>query len=125
MRAGLDYWGELRIVIRNLFLPVFLFGFSLPLLLVGQNAHAHSSSNSFILISQTVDALTLRIDLPLRDLDLRFNFDRNRDDRIQWNEIRKSDNALEMWIRGGLSITPANDDQAPCAIGRFDSAIAT
>jgi hypothetical protein len=125
MRAGLDYWGELRIVIRNLFLPVFLFGFGLPLLLVGQNAHAHSSSNSFILISQTLDALTLRIDLPLRDLDLRFNFDRNRDDRIQWNEIRKSDNALEMWVRGGLSITPANDDQAPCAIGRFDTAIAT
>ncbi|NBT84567.1 MAG: hypothetical protein EBT58_06920, partial [Betaproteobacteria bacterium] len=103
MRAGLDDWGELRIVMRNLFLPVFLFGFGLPLLWVGQNAHAHSSSNSFILISQTIDALTLRIDLPLRDLDLRFNFDRNRDDRIQWNEIRKSDNALEMWVRGGLS----------------------
>lgn len=66
---------------------------------------AHSSSTSYIDISANAGTPpTLRLDLPLRDLALRFDLDQDRDGAIRWQEIKVQLGPITAWINSGLKI---------------------
>ncbi len=84
-------------------------------------AWSHSSSNSFIDIRQESAQLTIRVDLPLRDLDLRFDFDQDRTPGVSWQEIKSQRATIEQWLRNGLTLS---SEKKVCEIGPLDWAIA-
>jgi hypothetical protein len=49
-------------------------------------ALAHSSSNAYLSLSQRADDLVLRTDINLRDVDLIFDLDDDRDGQVSWGE---------------------------------------
>ena len=66
---------------------------------------AHSSSTSYITISADAGTTpTLRLDLPLRDLALRFDLDQDRDGAIRWQEVKSQLGSITGWINDGLKI---------------------
>ncbi len=86
-------------------------------------AWAHSSSTSYITIS--ADAGTppsLRLDLPLRDLALRFDLDQDRDGAIRWPEVNSQLGSITSWINEGLKI---EQSAALCRLVEPDWAAAT
>ena len=102
-----------RTVQRWLFAAV-LAGLSL---LMAPVAHAHSSSNSYLTLSTSGPALTLRADLHMRDLDLIFDLDANRDGQVTWGETQARSPELNDWLGQGISLTAAGQK---CAFGRAD-----
>ncbi len=102
-----------RTVQRWLFAAV-LAGLSL---LMAPVAHAHSSSNSYLTLSTSGPALTLRADLHLRDLDLIFDLDANRDGQVTWGETQARSPELKDWLGQGISLTAAGQK---CALGPAD-----
>jgi len=102
-----------RTVQRWLFAAV-LAGLSL---LMAPVAHAHSSSNSYLTLSTSGPALTLRADLHMRDLDLIFDLDANRDGQVTWGETQARSPELNDWLGQGISLTAAGQK---CALGRAD-----
>ncbi len=81
-------------------------------------AWSHSSSTSYLDLSQAPDdTTTIRVDLPLRDLALRFDFDQDRDGAISWREITTQRDAVTSWLAQGLRIQRASND---CALGNLD-----
>jgi hypothetical protein len=103
MRGLLSAWGLLSTLL--FFNPVW----------------AHSSSNSFIEISQDTNGVSLRVDLPLRDLDLVFDLDLDGDGAVTWQEVRQQQPAIDRWLASGLLFT---GDAAPCDLGPSDWAAA-
>ena len=99
---------------RRCFVGAALALFSL---LTAPLAHAHSSSNSYLTLSTTGPALTLRADVHLRDLDLIFDLDANRDGRVTWGETQARSPELNDWLGQGISLTAAG---LKCALGRAD-----
>jgi hypothetical protein len=91
------------------------------LLIASNQAWAHSSSNSFIQINDENAELTIRADLPLRDMDLRFDFDQDRTPGVSWQEINAHRPAIEQWLRKGLTVSSAKRD---CQIDDLDWAVA-
>lgn len=91
------------------------------LTIVAGQVWSHSSSNSFIDIREESAQLTIRVDLPLRDLDLRFDFDQDRTPGVSWQEIKSQRSAVEQWLRNGLTLS---SDKQPCSIGQLDWAVA-
>jgi hypothetical protein len=71
--------------------------------MLANHALAHSSSNSFISVNQENSTVAVRIDLPLRDMDLRFDFDRNLDRAITWQEIKQQAPAVMQWLTEGIA----------------------
>lgn len=65
-------------------------------------ARAHSSSNSYLLLEQRGNALVLRADVNLRDVDLLFDLDRNRDGQVTWDETAGRSSELQAWLDQGL-----------------------
>lgn len=51
-------------------------------------AHAHKASDAYLLIDRDGPTLTVRWDIALRDLDAALDLDANRDQRLQWGEVR-------------------------------------
>ena len=98
---------------RWLFAAV-LAGFSL---LTAPAAHAHSSSNSYLTLSTSGPDLTLRADLHMRDLDLIFDLDANRDGQVTWGETQARHPELNDWLVQGIVLTAAGQK---CALGRAD-----
>jgi hypothetical protein len=80
-------------------------------------AHAHSSSNSYLTLSTSGPVLTLRADVHLRDLDLIFDLDANRDGQVTWGETQARSPELNDWLGQGISLTAAGQK---CALGRAD-----
>jgi len=68
---------------------------------------AHSSSNSYLTLSVEQGELMLRADLDLRDVDLQFDLDRDRDGRVLWSEVQARDQELWAWLRQGLQLQRA------------------
>ena len=98
---------------RWLFATV-LAGFSL---LMAPMAHAHSSSNSYLTLSTSGPELTLRADLHMRDLDLIFDLDANRDGQVTWGETQARHPELNDWLVQGIVLTAEGQK---CALGRAD-----
>lgn len=86
-------------------------------LLLGHAVHAHSSSNSYLTLSTSGPALILRADVHLRDVDLIFDLDANRDGQVTWGETQARSAELNAWLAEGMTLTAA--DQT-CVLGTAD-----
>ena len=86
-------------------------------LLIAPVAHAHSSSNSYLTLSTSGPELTLRADLHMRDVDLIFDLDVNRDGQVTWGETQARHPELNDWLVQGIVLTAAGQK---CALGRAD-----
>lgn len=82
-----------------------------------QSVHAHSSSNSYLTLSWPGDSLTLRADLHLRDVDLVFDLDADRDGQVTWGETQKRSAELNAWLSQGIGLTAARQ---ACTLGTAD-----
>ena len=67
-------------------------------ILMTGSALAHSSSNSYLTLSAPAQQLILRADINLRDLDLIFDLDENRDGRVTWGETQARSSELDAWL---------------------------
>ena len=86
-------------------------------LLLAGSAMAHSSSNSYLTLSATDNQLTLRADIHLRDIDLIFDLDSNRDGQITWGETRARSAELNTWLAQGIQLSESGQI---CALGAPD-----
>lgn len=91
-----------------------LLGFCL---LWGQSVQAHSSSNSYLTLSAPQDQLTLRADVHLRDVDLIFDMDDNRDGQVSWSETQSRSAELSTWLAQGIVLTASGQN---CNLGTAD-----
>jgi hypothetical protein len=71
-------------------------------LLCSGAAWAHSSSNSYLTLSAPAGPLTLRADVHLRDVDLIFDLDADRDGQVTWGETQRRSAELVSWLDQGL-----------------------
>ncbi len=74
------------------------------LCLVPAELRAHSSSSSYLTLSVESGGLTLRADVDVRDVDLQFDLDRDRDGRVLWSEVAGRGPELVAWLRQGLQL---------------------
>lgn len=98
-----------------------LFGRGLCCLLLWAGlsaAHAHSSSNGYLVFTQRDGAPLLRTDLHLRDVDLVFDLDADRDGQLTWAEVAARRGDIEAWLAQGVEVRSA---QASCALARPDT----
>jgi hypothetical protein len=86
-------------------------------LLLAGSAMAHSSSNSYLTLSATDNQLALRADIHLRDIDLIFDLDSNRDGQITWGETRARSAELNTWLAQGIQLSESGQI---CARGAPD-----
>ena len=80
-------------------------------------ALAHSSSNSYLTLSAPAGSLTLRADLHLRDVDLVFDLDADRDGQVTWGETHLRQAELASWLEQGLQLSAAGQK---CQLGTAD-----
>lgn len=80
-------------------------------------ALAHSSSNSYLSLTQRNADLVLRADINLRDLDLIFDLDQNRDGQVSWGETAARTEELQTWLQQGLALRGATQ---ACALRPID-----
>ena len=78
---------------------------------------AHSSSNSYLTLSAPEGRLTLRADLHLRDVDLIFDMDADRDGQVSWGETHMRRAELSRWLDQGLQLSAAGQK---CPLGVVD-----
>ena len=78
-------------------------------------AMAHSSSNSYLALSAPEGRLTLRADLHLRDVDLIFDLDADRDGQVSWGETQMRSAELASWLDQGLQLSAAGQK---CQLGQ-------
>ena len=78
-----------------------------------QHAAAHSSSNSYVQISQPASGPALRWDIALRDLELAVGLDQDGDGAITWGELRASETQVLAYALPRLSIA---DGSGPCRL---------
>ena len=86
-------------------------------LLYAGAAGAHSSSNSYLVLSMPSGQLTLRADVHLRDLDLVFDLDGNRDGQVTWGETRSRSAELSAWLSQGIGLSASGQS---CSLGDVD-----
>ena len=68
-------------------------------------ALSHSSSTTFIeVIEISGEQNKIRLDLPMRDLALRFDLDQDRDGDITWREIKAQQLTVMQWINAGMQV---------------------
>ena len=91
-------------------------GVVVGLLLVGP-AWAHSSSNSYLTLQAPANQLSLRADVHLRDIDLVFDLDNNRDGQITWGETQARSAELNTWLVQGIQLSASGQS---CALGAAD-----
>ena len=80
-------------------------------------AFAHSSSNAYLTLSQRGDDLVLRTDINLRDVDLVFDLDSDRDGKVSWGETAARLNELKAWMQQGITVRGAS---AACELQPLD-----
>ena len=78
---------------------------------------AHSSSNSYLTLYALNDQLTLRVDIHLRDIDLIFDLDTNRDGQVTWGEVQMRSSELSNWLDQGLQISASGMN---CNLSKVD-----
>ena len=80
-------------------------------------ALAHSSSNAYLSLSQRGSDLVLRTDINLRDVDLIFDLDDDRDGQVSWGETAGRINELKAWMQQGITVRGTS---APCELQPLD-----
>ena len=81
------------------------------------SAQAHSSSNSYITISKFNEAAVLRADINLRDIDLVFDLDQNKDGKVSWGETLAKTAELKVWLEQGIQLSTLNQK---CALAKMN-----
>ena len=80
-------------------------------------ALAHSSSNSYLSLSAPDGQLSLRADIHLRDVDLIFDLDHNRDGQLTWGETQARSAELTTWLGQGIALSASGQG---CTLGDAD-----
>ena len=80
-------------------------------------ALAHSSSNSYLSLSAPDGQLSLRADIHLRDVDLIFDLDHNRDGQLTWGETQARSAELKTWLGQGIALSALGQG---CTLGDAD-----
>jgi len=78
---------------------------------------AHSSSNSYLTLSGSDGVLSLRADVHLRDVDLIFDLDADRDGQVSWGETQDRRAELLAWLDQGLQLSASGQN---CRLGEAD-----
>ncbi|MDP3521099.1 MAG: HupE/UreJ family protein [Hydrogenophaga sp.] len=84
----------------------------------GSGAWAHSSSNSYLLLSERDGATVLRADVHLRDIDVVFDLDADRDGQVVWAEVDGRSAELLTWLAQGLRV---GSEATACALAPIDT----
>ncbi|MFZ9723989.1 MAG: HupE/UreJ family protein [Burkholderiaceae bacterium] len=101
--TGALNWAACRFFRRVVSLAFLLAG-----LMSGPVAWSHSSSTTFIEITgPEADRVSVRLDIPLRDIALRVDFDENADSAVTWSEIKAQKNVVMPWISEGVQFRRA------------------
>lgn len=87
--------------------------------LCGAPASAHKPSDGYLTLRVESDRLVGRWDLALRDLDGVFDLDRNRDDRVDWGELRVRRDEIDRYALSRLLVSA----ERPCPLRVTDHAI--
>jgi HupE / UreJ protein len=80
--------------------------------------HAHSSGNSYLAFSLREDRPVLRVDLSMRDLDMVFDLDGDRNGEVTWGEARAREKEIWPWLAAGLGL---DVDGQPCTLSPIDA----
>jgi len=91
----------------------------LLLMLLCATAAAHKPSDSYLSLRREPERLVGRWDIALRDLDGVLDLDRNRDDRIDWGEVRTRRDEIDRYANARLRVS----NGAPCPLQVTDHAI--
>lgn len=89
--------------LRSAILGILVLGGAL----FNNSAWAHASSNSYLSLSVPSGQLNLRADVHLRDIDLVFDLDENRDGRITWAETQLRSADIKAWLVKGIALSDA------------------
>ena len=81
-------------------------------------AWAHSSSNSYLLLSEREGVRMLRADVHLRDIDVVFDLDADRDGQVVWAEVDARSAELLTWLAQGLRV---GSEATACALAPIDT----
>jgi hypothetical protein len=81
------------------------------------SAQAHSSSNSYITISSFNQSAVLRADINLRDIDLVFDLDQNKDGKVSWGETLAKTAELKAWLEQGIQLSTTSQK---CALAQMN-----
>ena len=81
------------------------------------SAQAHSSSNSYITVSSLNEATVLRADINLRDIDLVFDLDQNKDGKVSWGETLAKTAELKAWLEQGIQLSTTS---RKCALAQMN-----
>ena len=76
-------------------------------------AHAHKASDAYLLLQVKGDALALRWDIALRDLDTVLALDRNGDRQLTWGEVRERMDDIRAYALARLRL-----QQGRCALAQ-------
>jgi hypothetical protein len=80
-------------------------------------AVAHSSSNSYLVLTAPDGQLSLRADIHLRDVDLIFDLDHDRDGQVTWGETQARSAELKTWLGQGIALSASGQG---CTLGDAD-----
>ena len=61
--------------------------------------------------------MVLRADVHLRDLDLQFDLDRDRNGEVTWAEVTERQGELQAWLTAGITLTAGG---TACALAPVD-----
>ena len=94
----------------------------LLLALVCALAQAHKPSDAYLTLERDGDALSVRIDLALRDLDNALTLDADGDGAITWGEVRAKHAAIAAYVHERIAIASGGER---CALKTTDHALDT
>jgi hypothetical protein len=81
-------------------------------------AWAHSSSNSYLLLSERDGTKVLRADVHLRDIDVVFDLDADRDGQVVWSELGARSAEVLAWLAQGLRV---GSETTACGLAPIDT----
>ena len=89
-------------------------------LCLAAQASAHKASDAFVSLELEGRAVTGRVDVALRDLDLALGLDRDADGSLTWGEVRTRRAEIEAYVLSRLTLSAGG---APCPASATDLAI--
>ena len=90
----------------------------LLLWVAASTAWAHSSSTSYLILSEREGASVLRTDLHLRDIDVVFDLDADRDGQVVWSEVAARSPEVLAWLAQGVRL---GSEASACALNPIDT----
>ena len=102
--------------------PFGLFAMLCLQLLVAASAAAHSQSTSYLDVRRSGESLTLRAELPLRDLEYIIKLDDDGDNALRWGEVKRAAPVLIAFTQRTLALGTASGN---CLLAPEDYGVTT